>query len=184
MEALLGGAGPELLLELLGRLDEGVAEEAAAVYNTLAIFENMVEVGNSWVVGRARGRWQVVVVGWRTRGAAWGMAGSTGHLLCSYRLGWSGLWGGHLSPPSGHTTEVPPATPCPSLPLTPPPIHQVRGSVAELLLETTGLLAWLLGRIRARGSDGNRQYAAELLAILLQVGVGGGGGDGGGEGAE
>jgi hypothetical protein len=55
--------------------------------------------------------------------------------------------------------------------------------VAELLLETTGLLAWLLGRIRARGSDGNRQYAAELLAILLQVGVGGGGG-GTGQGAE
>ena len=41
------------------------------------------------------------------------------------------------------------------------------------MLSQTGLLAWLLGRIKNRTSDQNRQYAAELLAILLQVGLGG-----------
>lgn len=36
-------------------------------------------------------------------------------------------------------------------------------------LERTGLLKWLLARVRRRGSDGNRLYASELLAILMQA---------------
>ena len=38
------------------------------------------------------------------------------------------------------------------------------------LVEKTQLLKWLLGRIRPREFDPNKQYASELLAILVQVG--------------
>ncbi len=37
------------------------------------------------------------------------------------------------------------------------------------LIEKTLLLKWLLGRIRPREFDPNKQYASELLAILVQV---------------
>lgn len=38
------------------------------------------------------------------------------------------------------------------------------------MLQRTKLLKWLLARVRRRASDTNKQYAAELLAILMQVG--------------
>jgi hypothetical protein len=63
----------------------------------------------------------------------------------------------------------PPPPPPPPLPLCP----QITPSVAELVLERTGLLKWLLTRVRKRGSDSNRLYASELLAILMQVRLGG-----------
>lgn len=46
---------------------------------------------------------------------------------------------------------------------------EVKPAVAELVLDKTKLLKWLLGRIRKRGSDSNKAYASELLAILMQV---------------
>ena len=40
--------------------------------------------------------------------------------------------------------------------------------VAELFFQRTKLLKWLLGRVRQREFDSNKQYASEVLAILLQ----------------
>ncbi|GLT28745.1 hypothetical protein SLA2020_036530 [Shorea laevis] len=45
---------------------------------------------------------------------------------------------------------------------------EVRPAVAELVCERTKLLRWLLGKIKVREFDGNKQYASEILAILLQ----------------
>ncbi|KAK9106434.1 hypothetical protein Syun_022445 [Stephania yunnanensis] len=45
---------------------------------------------------------------------------------------------------------------------------EVRPAVAELVCERTKLLRWMLGKIKAREFDSNKQYASELLAILLQ----------------
>ncbi|KAL5721588.1 hypothetical protein ACHQM5_005214 [Ranunculus cassubicifolius] len=45
---------------------------------------------------------------------------------------------------------------------------EVKPAVAELVCERTKLLRWLLGKIKAREFDGNKQYASEILAILLQ----------------
>ncbi|ONK79800.1 uncharacterized protein A4U43_C01F10200 [Asparagus officinalis] len=46
---------------------------------------------------------------------------------------------------------------------------EVKPAVAELVCERTKLLRWLLGRIKVREFDGNKQYASEILAILLQT---------------
>ena len=40
--------------------------------------------------------------------------------------------------------------------------------MAELAFERTKLLRWLLGRVKQREFDSNKQYASEVLAILLQ----------------
>lgn len=45
---------------------------------------------------------------------------------------------------------------------------EVKPAVAELVCERTKLLKWLLGRIKVREFDSNKQYASEILAILLQ----------------
>ncbi|GLU10598.1 hypothetical protein SLE2022_273910 [Rubroshorea leprosula] len=45
---------------------------------------------------------------------------------------------------------------------------EVKPAVAELVCERTKLLRWLLGKIKVREFDGNKQYASEILAILLQ----------------
>lgn len=45
---------------------------------------------------------------------------------------------------------------------------EVKPSVAELVCERTKLLRFLLGRIKPREFDSNKQYATEILAILLQ----------------
>ncbi|KAF1891113.1 hypothetical protein Lal_00001252 [Lupinus albus] len=45
---------------------------------------------------------------------------------------------------------------------------EVMPSVAELVCEKTKLMKWLLGKIKVREFDGNKQYASEILAILLQ----------------
>ena len=37
-----------------------------------------------------------------------------------------------------------------------------------MILDRTKLLKWMLGRLRRREFDSNKQYTAELLAILLQ----------------
>lgn len=60
----------------------------------------------------------------------------------------------------------PASTPPPDTHTLPPlPAPQV----AELVLEKTKLLRWLLARIgRTREMDSNKLYASELLAILLQ----------------
>ena len=44
VSAIVEENGLELLVQRLGALDESVPEEEAAVFNTLAIFDNMVEV--------------------------------------------------------------------------------------------------------------------------------------------
>ncbi|KAL4384715.1 hypothetical protein GQ457_15G015530 [Hibiscus cannabinus] len=45
---------------------------------------------------------------------------------------------------------------------------EVKPAVAELVCERTKLLRWLLGKIKVREFDSNKQYASEILAILLQ----------------
>ncbi|PPD97200.1 hypothetical protein GOBAR_DD05762 [Gossypium barbadense] len=45
---------------------------------------------------------------------------------------------------------------------------EVKPTVAELVCERTKLLRWLLGKIKVREFDSNKQYASEILAILLQ----------------
>ncbi|PIA64086.1 hypothetical protein AQUCO_00201404v1 [Aquilegia coerulea] len=45
---------------------------------------------------------------------------------------------------------------------------EVKPSVAELVCERTKLLRWLLGKIKVREFDSIKQYASEILAILLQ----------------
>ncbi|TPX69153.1 hypothetical protein SpCBS45565_g02755 [Spizellomyces sp. 'palustris'] len=41
-------------------------------------------------------------------------------------------------------------------------------SIAEVVVEKTTFLSWLLQRVRVKTFDSNRQYASEMLAILLQ----------------
>ncbi|XP_065029118.1 uncharacterized protein LOC135652214 [Musa acuminata AAA Group] len=45
---------------------------------------------------------------------------------------------------------------------------EVKPAVAELVCERTKLLRWLIGRIKVREFDANKQYASEIMAILLQ----------------
>ncbi|XP_050228754.1 uncharacterized protein LOC126677975 [Mercurialis annua] len=45
---------------------------------------------------------------------------------------------------------------------------EVNPAVAELVCERTKILRWLLGKIKVREFDSNKQYASEILAILLQ----------------
>uniref|UniRef100_A0A7C9E8Z9 Beta-catenin-like protein 1 N-terminal domain-containing protein n=1 Tax=Opuntia streptacantha TaxID=393608 RepID=A0A7C9E8Z9_OPUST len=45
---------------------------------------------------------------------------------------------------------------------------EVKPAVAEIVCEKTKLLRWLLGKIKVREFDANKQYASEILAILLQ----------------
>lgn len=47
-------------------------------------------------------------------------------------------------------------------------LMEVKLAVAELVCERTKLLRWLLSKIKVREFDGNKQYASEILAILLQ----------------
>jgi beta-catenin-like protein 1 len=46
---------------------------------------------------------------------------------------------------------------------------QLRPALAEAVLQRTKLLKWLLSRIKVKGSDSNKQYASEVLSILMQV---------------
>lgn len=46
---------------------------------------------------------------------------------------------------------------------------QLRPALAEAVLARTKLLKWLLSRIKVKGSDSNKQYASEVLSILMQV---------------
>jgi len=41
-------------------------------------------------------------------------------------------------------------------------------SISERVLKETDLLQWILTRIKVKVFDSNRQYASEILAILLQ----------------
>jgi len=45
---------------------------------------------------------------------------------------------------------------------------EVKPAVAELVCERTKLLRWLLTKIKVREFEGIKQYASEILAILLQ----------------
>ena len=45
---------------------------------------------------------------------------------------------------------------------------EVKPAVAEMVCEKTKLMRWLLGKIKVREFDGNKQYSSEILAILLQ----------------
>lgn len=45
---------------------------------------------------------------------------------------------------------------------------EVKSAVAEMVCERTKLMRWLLGKIKVREFDSNKQYASEILAILLQ----------------
>lgn len=42
--------------------------------------------------------------------------------------------------------------------------------LAEQIVETTTLLPWLLKRISKKEYDSNKQYASEILSIILQEG--------------
>lgn len=48
---------------------------------------------------------------------------------------------------------------------------EVKPSVSELVCEKTKLLKWIQARIKIREFDSNKQYASEILAILLQNSV-------------
>nr|XP_043608435.1 beta-catenin-like protein 1 [Erigeron canadensis] len=48
---------------------------------------------------------------------------------------------------------------------------EVKPAVAELVCEKTKLLRWIVGKIKVREFDSNKQYASEILAILLQTSV-------------
>ncbi|OWM64354.1 hypothetical protein CDL15_Pgr020320 [Punica granatum] len=87
VDALVENSVLELLVQNLQRLSESDSDEMAAVYNTLATIENLIEV---------------------------------------------------------------------------------KPTVSELVCERTKLLRWLLAKIRAKEFDSNKQYASEILAILLQ----------------
>ncbi|KAF0934532.1 hypothetical protein E2562_025628 [Oryza meyeriana var. granulata] len=45
---------------------------------------------------------------------------------------------------------------------------ELRPHLADLVCDRTKLLRWLLARLKAREFDANKQYASEILAILLQ----------------
>ncbi|CAK7338787.1 unnamed protein product [Dovyalis caffra] len=45
---------------------------------------------------------------------------------------------------------------------------EVEPKVAEMICEKTRILKWLLGKLKVREFDSNKQYAAEILSILLQ----------------
>lgn len=45
---------------------------------------------------------------------------------------------------------------------------EVKPPAAEMVCERTRLVKWLLGKIKVREFDSNKQYASEILAILLQ----------------
>ncbi|KAL2942873.1 Beta-catenin-like protein 1 [Bienertia sinuspersici] len=45
---------------------------------------------------------------------------------------------------------------------------EVKPQVSEIVCEKTKLLRWLLGKIKVKEFDGNKEYASEVLAILLQ----------------
>uniref|UniRef100_A0A6N2N9P5 Beta-catenin-like protein 1 N-terminal domain-containing protein n=3 Tax=Salix TaxID=40685 RepID=A0A6N2N9P5_SALVM len=45
---------------------------------------------------------------------------------------------------------------------------EVEPKVAEMICEKTRVLKWLLGKLKLREFDSNKQYAAEILSILLQ----------------
>ncbi|XP_077247009.1 ARM repeat superfamily protein [Tasmannia lanceolata] len=49
---------------------------------------------------------------------------------------------------------------------------EVNPAVADLVCERTRLLRWLLSKIKVREFDSNKQYASEILAILLQNSAG------------
>ncbi|KAL3676980.1 hypothetical protein R1sor_026928 [Riccia sorocarpa] len=87
VDAMIENNALELVIQNLARLDEADSDEGAAVFKTLSIVENMIEV---------------------------------------------------------------------------------KPQVAELVCERTKLLRWLLTRIKVREFDGNKLYASEILAILLQ----------------
>nr|KAJ3420274.1 hypothetical protein HK105_005871 [Polyrhizophydium stewartii] len=42
-------------------------------------------------------------------------------------------------------------------------------TLAERIVDSTSIIPWILGRIAVKGFDSVRQYASELLAILLQT---------------
>ncbi|KAI3665216.1 hypothetical protein L6452_43839 [Arctium lappa] len=48
---------------------------------------------------------------------------------------------------------------------------EVKPAVAEMVCERTKLLRWIIGKIKVREFDSNKQYASEILAILLQSSV-------------
>lgn len=45
---------------------------------------------------------------------------------------------------------------------------EVEPKVAEMICEKTRVLKWLLAKLKVREFDSNKQYAAEILSILLQ----------------
>lgn len=45
---------------------------------------------------------------------------------------------------------------------------EVEPKVAEMICEKTRVFKWLLGKLKVREFDSNKQYAAEILSILLQ----------------
>jgi len=68
-EALLEGGVLESLAGRLGGLDEGVAEEATAVFNALAVFENLLEVAPEGAGARLAGE-ACDALGWLLRRTA------------------------------------------------------------------------------------------------------------------
>lgn len=232
IDALSEANALELLVERMGKLNEAVDEEAAAVNHGLAVIEHAVEVRSlQWQQRAAQqgrksaGVWHAEAVvcmadggnksvtragralllperdtagGWLPRATLWlqlmAPCTSSQLLLQEYAARNLCCAGGHevckrhstpwcLTEHNAHAyciTKAEVGQP-PRL-LQHPVKHastfccttsafvQLRPALAESLLERTKLLKWLLARIRVKASDSNKQYASEILSILMQVG--------------
>jgi hypothetical protein len=144
VDALAEANALELLVERLSKMNEAVDEEAAAVNHGLAVIEHAVEVRPKAAAACTR----VVCFYRRSR-----MPHTTASLHCNAVLA--------LKLRANLFACLCPIRLCHAL--------QLRPSLAEAVLERTKLLKWLLTRIRVKASDSNKQYASEILSILMQV---------------
>lgn len=125
-----------------------VPEEASAVYNVLSIIENVIDV-NPGIAETVVQKTKVGGEGWEGgKEVVWTTAAA---LLSTRRSA------------APRPTDAGPAVlgPLPPRPLQPPAPSPCRPLPEQLL-------KWLLARLRPREADSNKQYASEILAILVQ----------------
>ena len=182
--AMVDANGLESLVLRLGGLDEGVAEEDAAVNNALGTLENMVELQPS-VRGAARrappraprARRAAVrrvpvcsTADLRAEGGGGCMTQRAldhgGSPLGGASAGRARLPGDPRAAAAGRARSVR----CTLLPwqvLT--ERRAPRRQVAAKVVRRTPLLRWLLKRLKPREFDSNKEAAGSLLALLLQT---------------
>ena len=147
MAAMVEANGLESLVLRLGNLDEGVAEEDAAVNNALSTLENMIELQPS-VPPPALHQCGTILPCWIRPGARVMVASPCLSDPCS-----------ELGMPDGIGTLLC----CPHSQFR----HGLQ--VATEVVHRTTLLRWLLKRLKPREFDSNKEAAGSLLALLLQT---------------